>query len=170
MKRDLGQSFQITELFLPPPSNRCKKKTTAFKSRLIFNNEVQFLQRTIDSSVMQEQARQKPPSCFRSTRQSNFWNKIFSNETHTKWKLKSVWNYWDLVHLGAPMRLNYRIQGHFWRLYTSLEWLVGSSVDSKVSLKWLVGWSVDFKVYYSDCSSARQSIPTSYQQARLLTH
>ena len=40
--------------------------------------------------------------------------------------------------------------------------LSGSSVDSKVSLKWLVGSSVDFKVYYSDGSSARQSILTSY--------
>ena len=40
LKSDLWQSFQIKELFLPPTSNRCKKKTTVFRSRFIFNNEV----------------------------------------------------------------------------------------------------------------------------------
>ena len=42
--------------------------------------------------------------------------------------------------------LNYRIQGHFWRL---------------ICFKWLVGSSVDYKVYDLDGSSARQLIPRS---------
>ena len=37
-----------------------------------------------------------------------------------------------------------KIQDHFERP-TSLKWLVGSPVDSKVSLKWLVNSSVDFR-------------------------
>ena len=42
-------------------------------------------------------------------------------------------------------RLNYRIQGHFGRPIPR-KWLVGSSVDFKVSLKWLAGSSVNLKV------------------------
>ena len=59
-----------------------------------------------------------------------------------------------LLHLTLLLhsRLNYRIQGHFWRL---------------ISFKWLVGSLVDSKVYNLHGSSARQLIPSSLSRTEL---